>query len=146
MKEYYAEGLKKGEFVSVTGAKNIYTKLMELWQVTNSFAIQDDYIYWRDKEFLPNSGKLMLIDKADDGVHQIFFDDNIDSDPEFSIVDIRDLHSGKSISHEEAINTYMVRVDTVKAILDDDYFIKKVRECEKNQMKGHLELAKGKLS
>eukprot|EP00826_Nyctotherus_ovalis_P034638 TRINITY_DN2903_c0_g1_i1.p3 TRINITY_DN2903_c0_g1~~TRINITY_DN2903_c0_g1_i1.p3 ORF type:complete len:119 (-),score=23.35 TRINITY_DN2903_c0_g1_i1:127-483(-) len=118
---------------------------MEFWQATNSFAIQDDYIYWRDKDFLPDSGKLMLIDRADGGVHQIFFDDNIDSDPEFSIVDIRDLKSGKNISYEEAINTYMVQVDTIKAILDDDYFIKKVRECEKNQMKKYLELTKGKL-
>ena len=40
-------------------------------------AIQDDYILWRDNNEAKIAGKLLLVDQADYGTQQIFFDDNI---------------------------------------------------------------------
>jgi len=130
--------MKEGKVV--VGAKNIYKRLMEVWESTNNFAIKDDYSYWSEKDFSPNSGKFILINETDRGLHQIFFDDNIHSDPEFSIVDIRNFNTGESIPYNDAINTYMVQVDTIRAILDDEYFIKKINECEKNRAEQFVEL------
>lgn len=77
-----------------------------------------------------DAGKLFLIDESDQSTHQIFFDDNISEDPQCSIVDIRNAFTGEKIEYKEAIDKYMVQVEPNKAILDDNYFIKKLYECE----------------
>ncbi len=47
---------------------------------------------------------------------QIFFDDNIEE--ENNIIDVRDLIEGSEISYQKSINKYMVKVDSLKAIID----------------------------
>jgi hypothetical protein len=98
-----------------------------------SYAIQDDYSYWASKKEASEGGKLLLIDDADYDTHHIFFDDNISSDPSHSIVDVRDLITGEQIPFKRAINKYIVIVDPEKAILENDYFVKRIEECEKRR-------------
>lgn len=98
-----------------------------------SYAIQDDYSYWAAKNESSEGGKLLLIDDADYDTHHIFFDDNIRSDPSKNIVDVRDLITGEQIPFKRAINKYIVIVDSEKAILENDYFVKRIEECEKRR-------------
>ena len=50
-----------------------------------------------------------------------------------SIVDVRDLITGEQIPFKRAINKYIVKVDPEKAILESDYFVKRIEECEKRR-------------
>ena len=113
------------------GLKSIYQAIMENLYNSHSCAIQDDYSLWSSKRGAANSGKLLLIDPTDQRVQQIFFDDNISSDTKCSIVDIRNITTGKEIQYKNAIDKYMIQVEPNLAILDDDYFIKKLDICEK---------------
>lgn len=96
----------------------------------NSYAIKDDYMFWSAKRGAAEGGKLFLLDENSKNVHQIFFDDNINQDLSFSIVDIRNSITGEKLAYPNVIDKYMVQVDPRKAILDESYFVKKVRECE----------------
>jgi hypothetical protein len=74
------------------------------------------------------------VDEKDESMHQIFFDDNISDKLDCSIVDIRNAITGEKIEYRNAINKYMVKVEPHKAILDEDYFIKKIYECEAKKL------------
>ena len=52
---------------------------MEILKKKSSMGISDDYITFKNNKFKKNYGKLMLIDQADYGTQQIFFDDNADA-------------------------------------------------------------------
>eukprot|EP00826_Nyctotherus_ovalis_P026662 TRINITY_DN2080_c0_g3_i1.p1 TRINITY_DN2080_c0_g3~~TRINITY_DN2080_c0_g3_i1.p1 ORF type:complete len:221 (+),score=79.98 TRINITY_DN2080_c0_g3_i1:1111-1773(+) len=108
----------------------MYVSFMETIQKSCSYALQDDSTYWEAKGKIPSAGKLFLVDESDFGTQHIFFDDTIGEDSEMSEVDIRNLVTGEPISYQNAINKYMVRVETHKAILENDYFVKRVEECE----------------
>lgn len=67
-------------------------------------------------------------------VHPIFFDDNIEeNDP--SIVDARDVRTKEELPFETTKDTYLVQVHPVEAILDPNYFVKKVKQCETRRRK-----------
>jgi hypothetical protein len=107
--------------------------LVESVQEICSYAIQDDYLYWVNKGKRGDAGKLMFIDDSEADVQQIFFDDSISDNPNCSTVDIRDLVTGEIIPYKKAINKYIVKVEPDKAILNVDYFIKKLEECERRR-------------
>jgi len=107
---------------------------MESLLNSNSYAIQDDYSFWHLNKGAADSGKLFLVDETDENIHQIFFDDNINDNLECSIVDIRSASTGKKIEYRNAIGKYMVKVESDKVILDEDYFIKKLYECEAKKL------------
>ena len=75
----------------------------------------------------------MFMDDSETEVQQIFFDDSISDNPNCNTVDIRDLITGETIPYKKAINKYIVKVEPDKAILDVDYFIKKLEECERRR-------------
>lgn len=62
-------------------------------------------------------------------MHPIFFDDNIDEDDP-SIVDARDVRLKQELPFESTKDVYLVKVHPVEAILDPNYFVKKVKQCE----------------
>ncbi len=128
------------------GVQDIYVTLLESLQKVCGYAIQDDYSYWSAKKESAEGGKLLLIDEADYDTHQIFFDDNISDDPAHSIVDVRDLITGETMLYKRTINKFIVRVESDKAILETDYFIKKIQECEKRRTEEIENLEKGILS
>lgn len=99
------------------------------------YAIKDDHGFF--SKHLNNSseklcGKLLLIDSTDIDTHHIFFDDNIQLDEAF-IVDIWDMANKKRIKFKDAMNIYLCQADTIQAIADCEFFIKKTKECLQNR-------------
>lgn len=75
------------------------------------------------------AGKPMLIDRQDSRQMHIFFDDNIEHDRAHA-VDARELSSGEPIPFRETQGRYLWRVNPYSAIMNDDYFVECVRQCE----------------
>ena len=70
-----------------------------------------------------------MIDQADYITQHIFFDDNADEGDD-CIVDVRDVITGEEIPQDKYMDMYVVKVQPHKAILEPEYFIKKIEECE----------------
>eukprot|EP00697_Spironema_sp_BW2_P004450 gnl/Spiro4/16054_TR8629_c0_g1_i1.p1 gnl/Spiro4/16054_TR8629_c0_g1~~gnl/Spiro4/16054_TR8629_c0_g1_i1.p1 ORF type:complete len:382 (+),score=46.81 gnl/Spiro4/16054_TR8629_c0_g1_i1:37-1146(+) len=97
---------------------------------TNFLALRDYFEWWNERGEASDSGKLLLVDPADPENHQIFIDDNIV--PDKNIVDARHAVTGQPLPYEYAINRFLVKCDTYRAILEEDYFIKLIEMCERN--------------
>jgi len=48
------------------------------------------------------------------------------------LIDPWDIFSKRRLNYEELMDKFMVEVDTIQAVLDSDYFIKKLNECIAN--------------
>ena len=102
--------------------------------------IQDDYHYWDNNDNSPSAGKPVWIHPMEQGkqlYHHLFFDDNIHNDETDSIVAVRTRkdHGShwRSLSGHETINQqgkYVVRVPTVAAILDKNWFLNQIALAE----------------
>ena len=100
-------------------------------------ACQDHYEWWKFHKYIPSSGKPMWITEDDKNVHHIFFDDCIHKSASDSIISVRHRKTGednfKFMTGEEIINLHgcnTVRCQTVDAIMDPNYFLNKIKECE----------------
>ena len=94
-----------------------------------SFCINDHYETWYGNGKKETVGKPMLIDPNNKDVEVFFFDDNITKD-ESSIVDCRDINTGKTIKDKKIKEKYLIRVDTLKAAEDDNYFLNIIKKAE----------------
>ena len=133
VKEFYANDIENNTVKLYNGTSEIYVNFMETIQKSCSYALQEDLDYWESKDKATNAGKLFLIDESDFGTQHIFFDDTINT--QSNEVDIRNLITGEPIAYQSAIDKYIVRVETHKAILENDYFVKKIEECEMRRTK-----------
>ena len=107
-----------------------YEIIMETIGKYGSMAIQDDfYAYYNHKDD-SSYGKLLLIDQADFNTQHIFFDDMAIEGKQNNI-DVRDLSTSEKIVEKKFRNKYVVKADIYEAILDDQYFLKKIKECER---------------
>jgi len=100
-------------------------------------ACTDDYQWWSTHGCRPDAGKPMWLTSNDKSVHHIFFDDNIHNIPDDSIVAIRartDSTEGfEALDGESTLalhGLHLVRVPTICPVLDVDYFLNKINECE----------------
>ncbi|OWF41998.1 uncharacterized protein LOC110461733 [Mizuhopecten yessoensis] len=101
---------------------------------------KDDFIFWQSNNYSHEAAKPLYVDPFDDEVHHIFFDDNIRTLEDDSIVNVRLFETegcatAKSLSKTEAANfenVCLVQADLLMAIQDDDYYVKSVDQCEKN--------------
>jgi hypothetical protein len=102
--------------------------------------INDDYEHWSAGNYKPSSGKPVWLN---DTAHHIFFDDNIHNDPNDSIVAVRQQAKNAvtncdeyhALSGEDTLKlneTNLVKVYTMRAILERNYFINKLMKCEAN--------------
>jgi len=107
----------------------IFTHTLETLKKYGSMSVSHDYQAWRDSGFKNSCAKLMMIDQADYQTQHIFFDDNAD-DGEDCIVDVRDVITGEKVAQNKYMDMYVVKVHPHKAILEPEYFIKKIEECE----------------
>ena len=107
-----------------------YMQIMDNLKEKAGFGIRDDYEYWRKNGRNADSGKLHLVDQAEYNVQHIFFDDLITGSEENDIVDVRDLITNEKIPFRKANNKYFVKVETDRAILELDYFLKMIDICE----------------
>merc|ERR1711862_21592 len=97
--------------------------------------IRDDYWFWKGHNYVPQCGKPLWIE--DDGAHHIFFDDNIHNHERDSIVAVRTCSSGvfRSVSGRATCNLHgicLVKAQPVQAVLNEEYFLEKISECEVN--------------
>ena len=107
----------------------IFTHTLETLKKYGSMSVSHDYQAWKDGGFKNSCAKLMMIDQADYQTQHIFFDDNAD-DGDDCIVDVRDVITGEKVAQNKYMDMYVVKVHPHKAILEPEYFIKKIEECE----------------
>eukprot|EP00742_Colponemidia_sp_Colp-10_P007748 GILJ01008353.1.p1 GENE.GILJ01008353.1~~GILJ01008353.1.p1 ORF type:complete len:539 (+),score=66.74 GILJ01008353.1:192-1619(+) len=130
--EYYSDEINRGEVSVHRGFSNIHIATEQVLKNHSVLAFSDDYDWWAKNECRADAGKLLLMDAADSNCQHIFFDDNIEND-NGSIVDVRDCISAEPLHFGHVKNTYLVKVDSIKAIMDINYFIQSVNECEQRR-------------
>jgi len=108
---------------------NAYMGIMTTLQKCGTMAINEDYENWKENDHHREVAKLLMIDQADYNTQHIFFDDNADEDDD-CIVDVRDVITGEIVSNNKFMDRYVVKSEPHRAILEVDYFIKKIEECE----------------
>eukprot|EP00743_Colponemidia_sp_Colp-15_P001690 GILK01001846.1.p1 GENE.GILK01001846.1~~GILK01001846.1.p1 ORF type:complete len:528 (-),score=117.44 GILK01001846.1:206-1747(-) len=129
----FQEAVENGDMTMHRGYADIYLHMNELLKQHSALAFSDDYEWWNGHGETAEAGKLFVVDMADDTVHHIFFDDNINQ-ADSGIVDVRDCVSGDCIPFNDVINKMLVRVDPVRAICDPTYFIQELENCERNRL------------
>ncbi|KAK3612561.1 hypothetical protein CHS0354_024548 [Potamilus streckersoni] len=127
----------KSNGTSLYSERDIYDCLT---QSAGIWGIKDDYLHWSNCNYNTSSGKPLWIKPSDTSVQHIFFDDNIRPGQPDSIVDIRVFSdesptSFRPVTKEEQYvfsNMNLAPVNLSHAILDEDYFIRNLRQCERN--------------
>lgn len=94
-------------------------------------AIQDDWHYWMKGEMYARCGKPFYIDQEDRNTLSLFFDDNIKVNSfEKNVISPLASGTGDSLSVEAALKSkQMIFVDTIEAILNENYFIGLLEEA-----------------
>ena len=131
LEKAYESQIEEGEVVLSNDPYQIYSFLMDTLGAQGSIAVQDDFWIWWKNGMSPKHGKVFYVDPDDVSVHQIFFDDN--ARPELSNVSCIDLHNGDFVSEKRSRDKFIVAVDPLRAIIEQDYFLKKIEECEFNR-------------
>ena len=112
-------------------------ELLDVIESLNICGIQDDYEYWDANGNSPMAGKPCWIrsngdDTSSPKTHHLFFDDNIHNDENDSIVALRsqgcDGRWGSLSGHDiiQMQGKYLIRVPTIAAILQKDWFLKQI--------------------
>lgn len=126
---------------------NLRSKLAEYFLGKDSCVggLVDHYEHWASVAERRSGGKIFpvpifstkTVKKKDDSAnfgYSVFFDDNIYLGEDRSIVDIRDECSGLSVCDAEVEKKFCVSVNPLKAIIDDNYFIKELAQCLRLQV------------
>lgn len=116
----------------IEGSEAIYTQLRRIEHT----AIHDDWNFWNENKMSAKTGKPFYIDPRDNKTLSIFFDDNIENNSNFNIIAPLNAVTNELIPIEELVESgQAVRVDTLKAILNDNYYINYVEEAiQKNRL------------
>eukprot|EP00518_Triparma_eleuthera_P015665 CAMPEP_0197556098 /NCGR_PEP_ID=MMETSP1320-20131121/14563_1 /TAXON_ID=91990 /ORGANISM="Bolidomonas sp., Strain RCC2347" /LENGTH=511 /DNA_ID=CAMNT_0043117197 /DNA_START=1 /DNA_END=1536 /DNA_ORIENTATION=- len=109
---------------------------VEIFEGNKVTLVQDDYQYWSQNGCSPWAGKPCWVGGE---VRHIFFDDNIHYSEDDSIVAVRrrvgeggfEPLDGKQTMEVEG--EAIVKVFGVMALLNDDYFLEKVKACEEEK-------------
>ena len=110
--------------------KDIYSVFMEKINTEKTFILLDDYSYYINHN--KTHGKLYLIDPYDfDNLH-IFFD-TYENQNDFNKIDIINVVTKEKMSYEFCKDKFIVNTNIYEAILDSDYFIKKINQCIHNR-------------
>ena len=98
-------------------------------------AIHDDWNHWTNQGMRVDYAKPFLIDMEDPTTLSIFFDDNIRlGNPDTNIISPRNMRTSESIPIDDLVKSKQaVRVDTLEAILNEDYFL----NCVKAALESH---------
>ena len=129
IEEYYQDENNQGNVQPCVGYKDIYLTFMEKISQNCTFCILDDYSYYIHNN--NKHGKLFLIDPYDVDTLQIFFDIELDKYPEK--IDVIDIVTQKQLSQEYYMNKYVVNVEPYQAVIDINYFSKKIEESIHNR-------------
>lgn len=124
--KYHKGSLRLENGRCITEIDQIYA----IFKNSSHLAIQDDWFEWDSHQMHRHYSKRFPVDLEDLGTVSMFFDDNILLDPhsEKNIVGPIDVKTGLPAEMGPLLeNQHLVPVDTLEAIYDDDYFIKKVK-------------------
>lgn len=120
--EKYQGSIEEGAVSLRSDPVDTYIHIMDALQNEGSMAIQDDFFIWYVAHQPQNLGKAFIMDPTDYSVQHIFFDDN--ARVSSCNVDVRELQTGKPIVERKYRDKNVVCVDTMAAILENDYFLK----------------------
>ena len=125
-------------FFLLNGQKIVLSRWVKLTLTSEGhFAVQDDWPYWNQHQEKGEYGKPFLFDFSETSErvrsHSLFFDDNITGEEE-DIVKPCEI-GGQTISTQALCGRIIFSVNTVEAILDDDYFIKRVGKSLEQSLK-----------
>jgi hypothetical protein len=109
---------------TVDGTANIQKWMKAHLLAQGTAAIKDDWAWWQFNGEQSYAGKLLTVIGGKKPTQQIFFDDNIDHN-DVRIVDCRDA-GGSVIPHAKSLAKLCVKVNPVEAMLDNDYFFRKL--------------------
>jgi len=101
----------------------------QLFKESSHLALQDHYDDWNGSGKLRQHSKVFPIDLEDSSVVSIFFDDNVVLAPGSPTNIVHPVHptTGEQLEVADLVETgHIVRVDTLQAILDDNYFIDRI--------------------
>jgi hypothetical protein len=107
------------------------TEIYRILCSVDHIAIRDDWEHWMKGEMGSQYGKPFIVDRNNDRILEVFFDDNINLiDNKKNIISPIDANTGSPIAIKELADQHqIVRVDTLQAILNDNYFIEHVQEA-----------------
>ena len=83
-------------------------------------------------------GKLFVIDPCDYETLQIWFDSDLQL--EQNKLDVIDIATGKKLNNESCMDKYIVNVDPRRAVIDLNYFLSKIEQCENNRQNEIIKL------
>jgi len=126
-RDYILRVLKDEQGARVAeGLDEVREWMMEHIESEGTSAIKDDWAWWAWKKEDSSAGKLLTV-FPDDEVKQVFFDDNVHhSDPR--IIDCR-YPDGSQVPAVDSIDKLCCKVNSVEAIIDDEYFLRKLQIC-----------------
>jgi hypothetical protein len=131
IEEFYKREIKEGEKEPkiLNNYKDSYLNFMGKLTQNCTFCMQDDYNFYKKNN--NKHGKLFLIDPYDVDTLQIFFDTDLNKNPEK--LDVVDVITKKKIPLDKCINKFVVDVEPYRAIVDINYFNNKIEECVNNR-------------
>mmetsp|Transcript_67835 Transcript_67835/g.196221 ORF Transcript_67835/g.196221 Transcript_67835/m.196221 type:complete len:554 (-) Transcript_67835:193-1854(-) len=99
----------------------------------NTAAIVEDIVHWREQARDGQGGQLLLVDAggpdsagpAETRVQHLFFDGH-----GVQRLEVRDVVSGEVLPEVAVDGLYLHKVDLFRAIMDVDYFVRAVEDCE----------------
>eukprot|EP00441_Pelagodinium_beii_P041701 CAMPEP_0197626722 /NCGR_PEP_ID=MMETSP1338-20131121/5556_1 /TAXON_ID=43686 ORGANISM="Pelagodinium beii, Strain RCC1491" /NCGR_SAMPLE_ID=MMETSP1338 /ASSEMBLY_ACC=CAM_ASM_000754 /LENGTH=386 /DNA_ID=CAMNT_0043197277 /DNA_START=50 /DNA_END=1210 /DNA_ORIENTATION=- len=135
-KEGYGSDLSAAESPEVLEQLPMEAQIPQMIALRPVLGIRDDYHFWRGHGYSPQGGKPLWL-SLDDGVHHIFFDDNIHNNSDDSIVAIRarrtaeeDFRSLSGAVTRQLEGVLLVKAQPVEAIQDENYFLHQIARCE----------------
>ena len=134
LSDYYKYEIMQGNVEIINGGMNIYNYICDniVTSKYNSFSMVDEYNMWFTHDEKPSFGKLFLINPYNFNLHQIFFDDNISRDDR-SIVDCKNVITGKTMDTYNVWNKFIFRVDSLRAAVDINYFYSCIQIAEEKR-------------
>jgi len=123
--KFAGQGEFQGRTLSLIGQEDALYDFF-VGQDVQHYAIRDDYLYWKSKGFQAIGGKPFPLDTSNTNIISIFFDDNA-NDPDKPII----CPVGPDNQLEDTLQLLktgnIVAVNPKEAILDEDYFINKIK-------------------
>ena len=136
MKWYFEKQKEEQKMQIMCDKQKIYDYLKKQSLKQRTMMFSDDYVWWSMHGENSEAGKMMILDEKDnDNIHQIFFDDNLEFD-RAGIVDVRNLsvENGNTCLSDSIWNdlktTHLLKAEPVEIMINDDYFTENILRFE----------------
>jgi len=117
---------------TVEGIPQLQQWMKQHLMAQRTAAIKDDWAWWQWHGEVGKAGKILTLIPGKEETKQLFFDDNVGHN-DARIVDCLDAN-GAVVPLEEGLNKLYTKVNPVEAVLDDDYFLRKLQQCHGEKM------------